>query len=305
MKKKNKISGILLLITMISLTAFPACRIDYSDQDLDVIKEKTFNIEPGKELRLKASSGDVFVTTWDKPEVYVKIYGNERAERKVEFTFNSTEEYVEIITEDDNNFSFFGNNIRLRYEITVPKYFNNNIRTSGGDVHLTDITGAQLIKTSGGDIRANAINGDLKAGTSGGDIYLKNSNCSSDFQTSGGDIDAREFIGDISCSTSGGDITLFGKESKIYAHTSGGSIRINYTGVNKGMDLSTSGGDITLHVPQDINASINFRTSGGDISNNIKTSSIVELSDHKMIADLNSGGKSITAVTSGGDIRIE
>lgn len=305
MKNRNTISVFLLLITIISLTFFPSCRIDYSDKDLDVIKEKTFNIEPGKELRLKASSGDVYVSTWDKPEVYVKIYGNERAERKVEFTFNSTDEIVEIITENDNNFSFFGNNIRLRYEITVPKNFNNNITTSGGDVHLTDITGDQLIKTSGGDIRAYSINGNLKARTSGGDIYLKNSNCSSELKTSGGDIDAREFIGDIACTTSGGDIILFGKESKIYAHTSGGSIRVNYSGENKGMELSTSGGDITLHLPQDFNASINFRTSGGDISNNIKTSSIVELSDHKMIADVNGGGNLITAVTSGGDIRIE
>ena len=305
MKKRSKLLSILLLIAAISLTVFPACRFNYSTKDLKVLKEKNFTITPGKRLIVKTSSGDISISTWDKPEVYIKILGNERAARKVDFTFNATDEFIEMIAEGDNNFSFFGNNIQLRYEITVPQNFNSKIKTSGGDIHLKDLTGIQSVNTSGGDVRAYSIVGDLDIHTSGGDIYIKNCKSKNVLKTSGGNIDVRDFSEDLTCSTSGGDITLFGKDSKIDAHTSGGNIRVNYSGENKGMDLSSSGGDITIKVPDNFNASVNLKSSGGDIDNNIKSTNVTEVSDHKLIADLNNGGNLIRAITSGGNIRIE
>ena len=92
---KNKLTlGILFFLLFSSSILLQACRIESRgriDESLNVLHEKTFNISPGKLLKLDAASGDVIVRTWDKPQVYVKILGNSRAERKVDFSFDATD----------------------------------------------------------------------------------------------------------------------------------------------------------------------------------------------------------------------
>ncbi len=43
-------------------------------------------------------------------------------------------------------------------------------------------------------------------------------------------------------------------------------------------------------------------TSGGDVSCNLSLNNVTKLSESKIIADLNNGGKEFIAHTSGGDI---
>ena len=193
--------------------------------------EKTFNISEGKLLKLDASSGDVIVNTWDKPQVYVKILGNAKAERKVDFSFDATDEYVEIIADHPHSFfNWFGNGIRMKFEITVPANFNTKIKSSGGDIRMAGITGDQRMKTSGGDVSVMDVNGNLTISTSGGDVTTTSTKGTTDLSTSGGDIKSTDFEGDLRASTSGGDVILRGKNSKIYAHTSGGDVMLSYKG---------------------------------------------------------------------------
>ena len=126
-----------------------------------------------------------------------------------------------------------------------------------------------------------------------------------DVSTSGGDIKARNFKGDISASTSGGDIFLKGSDSKIYAETSGGDINLEYSGENKGIDLETSGGDIQIKLPSDFSASANMNTSGGEIECDLTANNAKRISSTRFEADLNNGGASLVAKTSGGDITIK
>jgi Toastrack DUF4097 len=306
---KNKLTlSILIFLLFSSSMLLQACRIDSRgriDEGLNVLHEKTFNISPGKLLKLDASSGDVIVNTWDKPQVYVKILGNSRAERKVDFSFSATDEYVEIIADHPNSFfNWFGNGIRMRFEITVPSSFNTKIKSSGGDIRMAGITGDQWMKTSGGDVITTDVNGSLTISTSGGDVTTTNTKGITDLSTSGGDVKCLDFDGDLKASTSGGDIILKGKNSKIYAHTSGGDVTINYQGENKGFDIGTSGGSITLRVPDDFNASARLSTSGGSITCNLKTTNISKITSSKFEADINNGGNKLVARTSGGDIEV-
>ncbi len=307
--KKNTIAfGLLIVFVIFTTSILQSCRIDSRgeiDENLSILHEKTFNISPDKLLKLDASSGDVIINSWDKPQVYVKILGNSKAERKVDFSFKSTDEYVEVTAEHEHNFfNWFGNGVRMKFEITVPTNFNTEIRSSGGDIKMTGVTGNQKMKTSGGDLLITDANGNLTASTSGGDIKTTNTKGTSDLSTSGGQVKCIDFDGDLSASTSGGDIILKGKNSKISAHTSGGDVSITYVGENKGIDIGTSGGSIKLRLPEDFNASARLSTSGGSITCTLNTTNISKITSSKFEADLNKGGNQLVAKTSGGDIEV-
>jgi DUF4097 and DUF4098 domain-containing protein YvlB len=307
-KMKNLASTILIVCFSVLTGSLAACRVEAvsdSGGNLETIQEKTFQIQPGKNLKVEASTGDVQITTWDKSEVYIKILGNDNAREKVAFSFNNNDDEVTVIAKREGSFFSWFSGIKIKFEIKVPAEFNTNINTSGGDIMLGDIRGNNLLKTSGGDVWAKHTDGILKISTSGGEINLDSNSGEMNVSTSGGDIKARDFAGDISASTSGGDIFLKGSDAKIYAETSGGDVVLEYTGENKGIELETSGGDIQIKLPSNFNASANMHTSGGEIECDLTANNAKRISSTSFEADLNSGGEELTVKTSGGDIMVK
>ncbi len=297
------ILSIFLLSSLTTLGCNPRNGLDL--QSLDVIHEKSFNTSTGKKLVVKAQSGDVDISTWDKPEVYVKILGNERANEKIKFSFDSSDEGVSIIAEKKDKWNFFSfGGIKLRFEIKIPDKYEAKVSSSGGDIRLKDLTGDVNLRTSGGDVSVHNTTGTLAIVTSGGDIDLKNNVGDIKASTSGGDVSGRNFVGNLDASSSGGDIDLSGQNGKVDVHTSGGEIKLNYTGENKGINLSTSGGDISVRLPSDFNASAKMTTSGGSISCSFKSTNIIKVTSSKFEADLNNGGDPLILKTSGGDITV-
>jgi DUF4097 and DUF4098 domain-containing protein YvlB len=259
-----------LFILFVSTFSFAACNGMHMSThgDLHLIKEKTFSISPGKDLAVDVSSGDVIVTYWDKEEVYVKIRGTENAMEKMDFTLEGNEEMVKVIAKKKSSVSAWFSNIDLEIEIKVPSEFNVDVNTSGGDIKYGGISGNAVLSTSGGDVWGE------------------------------------KFVGNLNISTSGGDISLIGGDTRINAETSGGDIKLDYKGENKGIDLSTSGGDIVVKLPEEFKASMQLSTSGGDVSCSLNMSNIIKSSGSKLVGDINGGGEKLAAHTSGGDITV-
>jgi len=261
---------LLIPITLISANILFGCTTYFSnDDDLQVIHEKTFPIDPGKDLRIKTSGGDVTVTSWDNSQVYIKVLGNDNAKDDIHYEFSNTDSYVELITESKSNFGNWFGGISLKIEVKVPQKFNAKIHTSGGELKLGGVEGNHQLTTSGGDIIC------------------------------------KDFAGSLELSTSGGDINLAGRDSKINASTSGGDIKLDYEGKNFGINLSTSGGDISVKLPSNFDAAMELSTSGGEVNCNLTLNNASKLSDHKIVADLNNGGMDFSAHTSGGDIDVK
>jgi DUF4097 and DUF4098 domain-containing protein YvlB len=268
MTRTSYINFILIIVLIQTVTACNNYHSDFINGDYEVILEKRFPISPGNDLKIKVNGGDVIVTMWDKPEVYFKISGNENAKEKLDFKFSGNNSYVELIADSKGSFFNWLNSVSLKVEVKVPRQFNTNLRTSGGDIKLGGVEGNHELKTSGGDIICE------------------------------------KFAGTLDASTSGGDVTLTGSNSPIIAHTSGGDIKLDYSGENMGIDLSTSGGDIFVKLPADFNAAMELSTSGGDVSCNLTLNNATKLSENKLVADLNNGGNDFIAHTSGGDIDV-
>ena len=297
--KRKKISLVLILVIAFLISK------NILAKNLELLKEKQFNVKSGQLLTLKTDVGDVIIKTWDKQETLVKIYGDRSAKQKMEFSFDEDENGIYVIGEKEGG-SIFGwfSNIDLKYEIMVPHVFDLNLKTSGGDIMSKNIEGKFTVKTSGGDIYMKDSKGMLVAGTSGGDITLQNFNGGSDLSTSGGDIKVDSENGKVSASTSGGDIILKSSNGSVSAKTSGGDVTLKYKGENKGISLITSGGDIDVVIPSNLNADVELKTSGGDLDNNFSNNKMSKVSKTKLVGKFNNGGSSLICKTSGGDISI-
>lgn len=293
----------IILFTSIILFGINFC---LSAKTLKLLKEKSFNVKDGQLLTVKTDAGDVIIKTWNKSEAYVKIYGDNDAKRKMEFSFDQDENGITVIGEKEGG-SFFGwfNNIDLKYEIMVPSNFDLDLKTAGGDMVVKNIEGTFNLKTSGGDIYLNTTTGNLNAKTSGGDITLQKFEGDSDLSTSGGDIEVDANNGKVFASTSGGDIYLKSSKGPVSAKTSGGDITLKYSGENLGISLITSGGDIDVIVPSNLNADVDMKTSGGDLVNHFSNNKMSKISKSKLTGKFNEGGYPLVCKTSGGDIYIK
>jgi len=294
----------VLLLLNISITG---CN-DYTalNNNLDEIAVKTFKTSPGKNFELKASFGDVYITTSEDPVVKVKILGNKEAVKKVRFDYENSDDGVKVIAEKKDKWNIFDswNHMRLKFEITLPSKYNAEVSSSGGDLYLKDLNGDINFHTSGGDVEVRNAEGSLNVKTSGGDINIKNFNGDTKLGTSGGDITALFTSGNLYASTSGGDIKLEAESGKIHASTSGGEIGLKYKGENQGIDLYSSGGDISVRLPEDFSANAKLNTSGGSVNCRFKTFDVQEMSSHKLVGKFNKGGAPFIVKTSGGDIDV-
>lgn len=274
--------------------------------EVKLIREKTFQVKDWQNVYVNASGADIKVESWDKQEVYVKIFANRRAVEKMKMDIYQEGGTVKVLAKRKGSiFNWFGGGISVKIEIMTPKNFNPNVETSGGDIHVANLNGGFRLDTSGGDVSLLNTRGKLKAETSGGEISLNNHKGDMDLSTSGGDIICKETNGNIRAETSGGDIKIDAGDGKVFAETSGGSIVINYSGENNGIHAATSGGDVYLKIPSGFKAKVHLETSGGRISNNFSNSRSDRVKRSEVDAVYNGGGAMLRLETSGGDITVD
>ncbi len=138
------------------------------------------------------------------------------------------------------------------------------LKTSGGNIELGNVGGEANVNTSGGNIEVKSVGKSLRANTSGGNIEIGDIGGEAKVSTSGGDIRVRKVTGSASLSTAGGDIELGGASGYVKAHTSGGNLKLeNVTG---SIDASTSGGDVTADLRPSGKGKSKLSSSGGEIT---------------------------------------
>ncbi|HDQ00097.1 MAG TPA: hypothetical protein ENN22_13045 [bacterium] len=283
--------------------------------------DKKFNVDSGGNLILEKVVGDVVVTTWDQKVVHIA--------ETIKMDVYTEAEAKAVLNDLDTKYRQSGNSVivgsagshrsymQSNFQIKVPRNFNVDVGTSGGDVSVSELKGNVKIATSGGDIKVVQVDGKLDAKTSGGDISVHKTSQNVVVKTSGGDIELIDILGEVDAKTSGGDIEITNNKARVSAKTSGGTIKLSniraevdaYTSggdiiVNssKGrLNVSTSGGDIKLY---DIYDTVDARTSGGDvIAKNVNNGIRAKTSGGDI--DLKKVNGFIEAATAGGDVVAE
>jgi DUF4097 and DUF4098 domain-containing protein YvlB len=243
------------------------------------------------------------------------------------------------IVEPKNKFMNGKRSLSISFKVFLPEQVSSNLHTSGGSIDLKGFTGTQDISTSGGSLHVENITGKVTGRTSGGSIDISNAKNDMDMQTSGGSINAQDCAGQIELGTSGGSLTLHNLNGTVHASTSGGSV--NGTGITGELSTHTSGGSITLRdlscslktstsggnidvSMKQLGKYIEISNSGGSVSlqipkgqgldlnlrgDRIRVNELVNFSgsqkEHELTGTMNGGGIPVTVHNSSGRINLD
>jgi hypothetical protein len=192
---------------------------------------------------------------------------------------------------------------QVRFTVEVPRNYPVDLRTAGGGLDLRDLNASVHAATSGGGIVIQNIAGAVNVHTSGGGIEAKGLKSGGQLDSSGGGIEVADSSGDLNIHTSGGTIDMDNDDGKVDADTSGGGIRAQLRS-NHGIRLRSSGGSITLLLPQGTHGAIDAGTSGGRVTSDFSLSSTESTGDSHLVGAIGGGGPAIYLHTSGGSIHI-
>ena len=235
-----------------------------------------------RQVEVETSAGSISVTGGANSEARVEVYVTKNNRRQGDEAMSKEEIQRRLDSDYDLDISVSNGKVRatakpkernmdwkraliISFKLFVPQNITSELETSGGSIHLKNLTGSQDFSTSGGSLHVEGVSGKVKGKTSGGSIDLADSKDDIDLETSGGNIRAENSSGRLQLSTSGGSLHLTGLSGTIKANTSGGGIRgANISGE---LDTHTSGGSITL---TGLSCSLEASTSGGHIDVAIK-----------------------------------
>lgn len=228
-----------------------------------------------KQAFVNTSGGSIQVSGVTDGTARVEVYVNdnhgeqlskEEAKKRIEKDYtldidvHDGEVHATAKSKRERNWGWNNNNISISFKVYVPVKTSTNLNTSGGSIHLDNLSGNEKFETSGGSLHVDHLAGIIKGETSGGSIHVSNSKDNIDLVTSGGSIAAENCQGTIRLETSGGSLSLNHLSGSVKANTSGGSIH----GDDIGGELitGTSGGSINL---SGINGSLDASTSAGSL----------------------------------------
>ncbi len=254
--------------------------------------QRQFTVTPGSRLIVDSDYGDLELKAGESSEFKITVVREVHCKTEAEgqkwladrpITFDQT---GDTVTVKATNPSLLGkthifNNpgFQVHYTLVVPNQTRAELKTSGGNIVVGDLTGELTGHTSGGDIQVAAFQGPVVLGTSGGGIHVKAA-AKTELSTTGGDITVGQISGTLNARTSGGGIEVGDVRGAIEVKTSGGDIKLGTIGGP--VKANTSGGGIRVKV---VDGEAVLETSGGDIQ-----------VDH--------ANQSLRATTSGGGIQV-
>lgn len=307
--------------------------------DVEDTITKSYTIQPGGQLTVEVDRGSIEVkTAADRQSVDIEVTRNSRgSEAKARKVLN---DHIVTTSQDSNKVEvraeykgpktsgWFGRSpdLQVHYVIKIPRKFEVNLKTAGGNIKVADLTGNVQVYTSGGSLALERIEGSVSGHTSGGNIRIAACRGTVDVHTSGGTLNLSEIEGDVAAKTSGGSIHAEKLTGKSVVKTSGGSISV--TGVKGSIEATTSGGgvnaelieppaeacsfrssggSITVALAGNAAVDVDLHTSGGRVSTDFPVTTVVqgEQKNNEIRGKVNGGGPLISAHTSGGSVRLQ
>ena len=295
-----------------------------------------------KNVYVTTSGGSITVSGASGQEARIEVYvtgnngftpSNDEIKKRLEedYTLDITTSNGELHAVAKNKRDHDWNwrkSLNIGFKVYVPTNVASNLQTSGGSIHLDNLTGTEKFETSGGSLHVDHLTGNIRGRTSGGSIHVSDTKDNIDLETSGGSVTANNCSGTIRLNTSGGSLRLQDLNGKIDAQTSGGSVQasnikgelrtgtsggsINLTGLACSLDTYTSGGSIHAQMSE-ASKFIKIDASGGHVDLQLPSKQGFDLDVHadKVTADLGStfsGTKekdSVRGKVNGGGVRVD
>jgi len=289
-----------------------AVQVGLAQSSEDVYRTDAFNVNGAVSLEVQTSGGSIQVHGSNNDEVRVEMFVRKRGKyiepgeadlNDYEISIDQDGNIIRAIADRTSNRGWNWNDgYSISFVVYTPKETRTRLKTSGGSLTAKNLTGSQELITSEGSITTEGIQGEMILKTSGGSISITDARGDVDAKTSGGTIRAEKLFGNLIAGTSGGSIRLSGIEGNVEAKTSGGSIRAEIIAPGDIIDLKTSGGSITITVPQEQGYDL-------DLDANRVHAELINFNGRaekdEIRGTFNGGGTILKAKTSGGSIRLE
>ncbi|GAC1300555.1 MAG: hypothetical protein NVSMB24_01430 [Mucilaginibacter sp.] len=230
-----------------------------------------------RDVFVKTSGGSISVSgaSGEAARVEIFVHGNNNQELSreeikkrldedydVQVSVSNHEVHASAKRKHEGGINFdWRRQLSISFKVYVPRQVATHLNTSGGSIHLDNLSGNENFSTSGGSLHVDHLTGVIKGETSGGSIHVSNSGDDINLETSGGSITAINCNGKIKLETSGGSLHLEGLKGTIRANTSGGSIQAS--NIDGELVTGTSGGSVNL---TQMTCSLEASTSGGSMN---------------------------------------
>jgi DUF4097 and DUF4098 domain-containing protein YvlB len=241
--------------------------------------KREFDTKPGKRLELDLSSGgSMDITGWDKEVVSISVDVRRGDEEDYSFDFKERSSGIQVeVSYDGHGWGRHGGSGDVSVDIFVPKQYDLEINTRGGDIRIKGVEGFMLkgevdLTTMGGEIRVEDSDLDGQVKTMGGEISLRDVIGDLDASTMGGEVsyrnlkkrDTRKDAREVKISTMGGEIQVDDAPGGANVSTMGGDIRVR--SARKYVKAKTMGGEIDI---EEIDGGVKATTMGGDVQVNM------------------------------------
>jgi DUF4097 and DUF4098 domain-containing protein YvlB len=313
-----KYHTLLNLRTALAAVIFAAIYTASAEKVSEVV-EQTFNVTPGQTLAVDVFDGDIEIAPHDKNIVAITLLKRAEAltatkaqERldayQVKFDQNANGVLIKTLKREQQDWSFWNHtNFSANYTILVPRSFRCTIVTSDGDVRMEGISGDQEVISSDGDLTLVGIIGNASLTTSDGDVVVTDLVGDLEATSSDGDLIVKGIEGKTDVRTSDGDVQLKNLRGEAMAFTSDGEVFVELLSQPQAdCTFRTTDGDITLVVPETIQAEFDVSVTDGAIDFDFPVDSLKSWGESQHFTQkINGGGPSIRLSTTDGKISIE
>jgi hypothetical protein len=290
-------------------------------------------------LAFEQPTGDVYVESWDRPEIQVSIKDDgyfeiEQKGSRIEVKnrpgrfklvdFLEQGEDLRNLGEDLRNFGIDIDRMASHVERSVGRNVERRMKKMGRNINVeVDVTkwrGGQdykimvpqncdlTLRTSSGDMTIVGVNGTLFLQSASGDLHARQVSGNALIRTSSGDIEIDELRGKLAVQTASGDLTARNLGlSELSASTASGDLELELTGLPEGnVEVRTVSGDLDLYLPSDSAFRAEVHTLSGSLRCGFPREVVDYTASHRRetILNVNGGGKSIQFNTVSGDVSI-
>jgi hypothetical protein len=167
--------------------------------------EREFRVSREKRLELDLETGGgIDIVGVDHDVVSVRLYPGGRDWQDCKFEAEETPTGVRISSYYAGTQKQYSTS--LRFELRVPRRFNVEINSNGGNIQIAGVEGVIRGKTMGGGLTLSGLKGDVHLTTMGGDVTLTDSEVDGRLETFGGAVLIRNTTGDIKGSSGSGNV---------------------------------------------------------------------------------------------------
>ncbi|HUP58951.1 MAG TPA: DUF4097 family beta strand repeat-containing protein [Thermoanaerobaculia bacterium] len=233
--------------------------------------DRTFDVRPGATVAVNNVNGKITVSSWDQPKVRVIAYKEAKGDRDdakealkaLRVEMQQRDGGVSVTTHHPRNHDgissifdwLLGDHVQMnvRYEVTVPRTMNLDVRNTNGSIRLTGVAGRHEVGTTNGKIEIERCAGSVDASTTNGGIRAElvrvAKGQSLRFETTNGRIEVevpKDLAADVDAGTTNGSIST--DLPVTTTKFSRNSLRGTINGGGTQLRLRTTNGGIAIRV---------------------------------------------------------